>query len=180
MADSNPTPPLLISTDVSGNFIIIWAYWRKSKRWQVMEIYAVSVSLTMYSGPALDNMLKYRLEWNQWDVLAGVVLGNQKKLILYHWIFILYLHFVGGSLCHPSCVAAVHHSFTEINLYSSHNISSIYMHICWRDVQVICIMCWLPQFLHSRIIVKIWIKTPIFAHIILNAISPHQNLRLWG
>ena len=36
-----------------------------------------------------------------------------------------------------------------------------------------------PQ-LYSRIIIKIRIKTPIFAQIIVNAISPHPNLRFWG
>ena len=44
----------------------------------------------------------------------------------------MYPHSAGGSLRHPSFVAAVHHSFTEINLYPSyilHNISSIYVHI---------------------------------------------------
>ena len=92
----------------------------------------------------------------------------------------MYLHFAGGSLCHLSCVAAAHHSFTEINLYCSYilqNISIIYVHIHRHDVQAICIMCLPPQLLYSRIIIKIWIKTLIFAHIILNAISPHLNLR---
>ena len=53
----------------------------------------------------------------------------------------------GGSPRHPSCVAAIHHSFTEINLYRSHilqNIRSIYVHIRQRDVQAM--MCLLPSF----------------------------------
>ena len=94
-------------------------------------------------------------------------------------LIIMYPHFAGGSLRHPSCVAAVQHSFTEINLYRGyllHNFSSIYAHSRRRDVQAICIMCLPPQFLYSRIIVKIWIKTPIFSYILLNAISPHPNL----
>ena len=36
------------------------------------------------------------------------------------------------------------------------------------------------QFLYSKIIVKIGINTPIFAHINVNAISPHLNQRFWG
>ena len=36
------------------------------------------------------------------------------------------------------------------------------------------------QFLYSKIIVQIRIKTPVFAHIIVDAISPHLNLRFWG
>ena len=36
------------------------------------------------------------------------------------------------------------------------------------------------QFLYSWIIVQIGIKTPIFAHIIVDDISPHLNLRFWG
>ena len=54
---------------------------------------------------------------------------NMPKLINYS---IMYPHFAGGSLRHPNCVAAVHHSFTEINLHCSyilHNIRSIYAHI---------------------------------------------------
>ena len=83
-----------------------------------------------------------------------------------------------GLLCHLSCVGAVHHSFTEINLYCSyilHNVRNIYLHIFRHDVQAICIMShvFTTQFLYYRIIVKIRIKTPIFAHIIVNTISPH-------
>ena len=91
----------------------------------------------------------------------------------------MYPHFAGGSLPHPSCVAAVHHSLTEINLnrsYILHSIRSIYVHIRRRDVQVICIV-FTAQFLYSRIIVKIRIKTPFFKNIIVNAISPHLNIR---
>ena len=57
-----------------------------------------------------------------------------------------------SALCglrHPSCVVAVHHSFTEIDLhhiYILHNIRSIYMHIRRRDLQAICIMCLPPSF----------------------------------
>ena len=94
----------------------------------------------------------------------------------------MYLHFAGGSLRHPSCVAAVHHNFTEIDLHHSyilHNIRSIYVHIRRRDVQAICMRhhVFTAQFLYSKIIVKIRVNTPIFAHINVTAISPHLNLR---
>ena len=95
----------------------------------------------------------------------------------------MYPHFAGGSLRHPSCVAAVHHSFTEINLYRSYilyNFRSVYVHIRRRDVQAICSNLhhvFTAQFLYSRIIVKFRIKAPVFSHIIVNAISPHLNLR---
>ena len=95
----------------------------------------------------------------------------------------MYPHSAGGSLRHPSFVAAVHHSFTEIDLHRSyilHNIRSIYVHIRRRDVQAICSNLhhvFTAQFLYSRIIVQIRIKTPVFAHIIVDAISPHLNLR---
>ena len=96
-------------------------------------------------------------------------------------LMIMYPHFAGGSLRHPSCVAAVHHSFTEIDLHRSyilHNIRSIYVHIRRRDVQAIGIMCLrTAQFLYSKIIVKIRINTPVFAHINVNAVSPHLTLR---
>ena len=91
----------------------------------------------------------------------------------------MYPHFAGGSLRHPSCVTAVHHSFTEIDLHHSyilHNIRSIYEHIRRRDIQAICIMC-AAQFLYSKIIIKIGINTPVFAHINVNAIIPYLNLR---
>ena len=63
-------------------------------------------------------------------------------------LFIMYPHFAGGSLRHPSYVAAVHYSFTEIDLHRSyilHNIRSIYVHIRLRDVQAICIICLPPK-----------------------------------
>ena len=93
---------------------------------------------------------------------------------------IMYPHFAGGSLRHPSCVLAVHHSFTEIDLHHSyilHNIRSIYMHIRRRDPSSDLHHVFTAQFLYSKIIVKIGINTPIFAHINVNAISPHLNLR---
>ena len=70
-------------------------------------------------------------------------------------------------------MAAVHHSFTEINLYL-HNIRNIYVHIRRRDVQVnLHPNVFTTQILYFEIIVKIRIKTPNFPYIILNAISPH-------
>jgi hypothetical protein len=60
-------------------------------------------------------------------------------------------------------VAAVHHSITEINLYVQEML-----HV------------FTAQFLYPRITVKSRIKTQFFAHIIVNAISPHLNLRFTG
>ena len=76
----------------------------------------------------------------------------------------------------------IHHNFTEIDLhhsYTLHNIRSIYVHIRRRDVQAICMRhhVFTAQFLYSKIIVKIRVNTPIFAHINVTAISPHLNLR---
>ena len=93
----------------------------------------------------------------------------------------MYPYSAGGSLRHPSFVAAVHHSFTEINLYRSyilHNIRSIYVHVCRPSDFASCVYHPVPaKFLYFRIIVKIRIKTPNFAYIIVNAISPNLDLR---
>ena len=93
----------------------------------------------------------------------------------------MYPHFAEGSLRHPSCVAAVHHSATEINLYRSYILDQkylcTYVHIrparCSSDLHHV----FTAQFLYSRIIVQIRIKIPVFAHIIVDAISPHLNLK---
>ena len=92
-----------------------------------------------------------------------------------------YVSALCGGLASPSelcgsCTSQSYRDQSTVVTYILHNISSIYVHIRRHDVQAIC-MCLPPQFLYSRIIVKIWIKTPIFAHIILKAISPYPNLR---
>ena len=82
----------------------------------------------------------------------------------------------GRSLRHPSFVAVVHHSFTDI-IYVLHNMRSTYVQNHRSNVACVSIT---TQFLYSRLIVKIMLKSKISAHIIVYAVSPHPNPRFQG
>ena len=90
----------------------------------------------------------------------------------------MYPHFAGGSLRHPSCVAAVHQGLQR-SIYTvvtyctiSEVFASIFVDAMFKRFTCVCRPAFVP-----KIIVKIGINTPVFAHINVNAISPHLKLR---
>ena len=84
----------------------------------------------------------------------------------------MYPHSAGRLLRHPSFVAVVYHSLTDI-IYVLHNMRSTYVQN-HRNVACVSVT---TQFLYSRLIVKTTLKPKISAHIILHAASAHLNPR---